>query len=65
MRASPGLLRILLVEFVVNFPAFYTDGIQPGRGERFQWICGLRVKHSNPEIDEIAGISDDQATGEE
>lgn len=54
MRTSPGLLRILLVKLVVDFPAFYCNGIEPRRGKRFQWICGLRVKHPNSEIDVIA-----------
>ena len=64
MRASPGLLRILLVKLVVDLSALYTDGIEPGSGEGFQWICGLRAKHSKPEIDEIANIGKDRATRE-
>ena len=65
MRASPGLLRILLVELVVDLSALYTDGIEPGSSEGFQWICGLRVKHSKAEIEKIADIGNDQAAGEE
>ena len=65
MRASPGLLRILLVELVVDLSAFYADGIESGSGEGFDWARGLRVNHSNPENDEIAGIGTNQAKREE
>ncbi|HSY31222.1 MAG TPA: hypothetical protein VLA42_04480 [Verrucomicrobiae bacterium] len=55
MRTNPSLLRILLVKLVVDFPAFYRNGIKPRRGKRFHWICGLRVKHPKSEIDVVAG----------
>ena len=64
MRASPALLGILLVELVVDFSAFYADGIESGSGEGFDWARGLRVNHSNPENDEIAGIGTNQAKRE-
>ena len=55
MRTSPSLLRILLVKFVVDFPAFYRNGIEPRRGKRFHRICGLQVKHPKSEIEVVAG----------
>jgi len=61
MRTSPSLLRILLVQFVVDLSSFYGDGIESGRGKRFQRICGLRVNHANPKINKIAGIGNDEA----
>jgi hypothetical protein len=60
-RTDPSLLRILLVKLVVDFPAFYRNGIEPRRLKRFHWIRGLRVKHSKLEIDVIASEGNDQS----
>jgi len=65
VRTGPRLLRVLLVKLVIDFPTFNRNGIQPGRRKRFQWIRRLRVRRSNPEIDEIAGIANDQTRREE